>query len=82
MGLKISPKPKLLHSSLYSFYTKNTLFERLIEAENKNDVALLEEFISPNFVNGRNTPFEMRSLESYKKFEVTDVYQKKTKSAR
>jgi len=42
----------------------------LIEAFNKHNVALLDEFIAPDFVDSPNTPFELRGLESYKKFEA------------
>jgi predicted ester cyclase len=45
------------------------IINRLIEAENKHNVALLDEFIAPDFVDERNTPFELRGLESYKQFE-------------
>ena len=46
---------------------------RLIEAENKHNVALLDEFIAPDFVDERNTPFELRGLESYKQFETNVI---------
>jgi hypothetical protein len=35
------------------------IVRRLIEAENTHNVALLDEFIAPDFVDERNTPFEL-----------------------
>jgi len=46
------------------------IIHRLIKVENTHNVALLDEFIAPDFVDERNTPFELRGLESYKRFET------------
>jgi predicted ester cyclase len=46
------------------------IIRRLVEAFNKHDVALLDEFIAPDFVDAPNTPFELRGLKSYKEFEA------------
>jgi len=44
------------------------IIRRLFEAENKRDLAMLDKLIAPNFVEGRNTPFELRGPEGYKQF--------------
>ena len=46
------------------------IIRSLIEAFNKHIPDLLGEFMAPDFVDARNTPFELRGLESYKKFEA------------
>ena len=46
------------------------IIRSLIEAFNKHNPSLLDEFMAPDFVDARNTPFELRGLESYKKFEA------------
>ena len=46
------------------------IIRRLVEAFNKHNVALLDEFMAPDFVDARNTPFELRGLERYKEFEA------------
>lgn len=53
-----------------SLEKNKTIVRSLIEAENKHNPALLDEFMAPDFVDARNTPFELRGLESYKKFEA------------
>jgi len=53
-----------------SLEENKAVIRRLIEAFNKHNPDLLDEFIAPDFVDGRNTPFELRGLESYKKFEA------------
>jgi predicted ester cyclase len=40
----------------------------LFEAENKRNLSILDELIAPDFVEGRNTPFELRGPEGYKQF--------------
>jgi predicted ester cyclase len=52
-----------------SLEENKAIIRRLIEAENEHNVALLDEFIAADFVDERNTPFELRGLESYKQFE-------------
>ncbi len=42
----------------------------LVEVFNKHNVNLWDKFIAPDFVDERNTPFELRGLESFKKFET------------
>ena len=56
-----------------SLEENKAIIRRLIEAENKHNVALLDEFIAPDFVDAPNTPFEMRGLESYKQFETNVI---------
>ena len=56
-----------------SLEENKAIVRRLIEAENKHNVALLDEFIAPDFVDARNTPFELRGLESYKQFETNVI---------
>ena len=56
-----------------SLEENKAIIRRLIEAENKHNVALLDEFIAPDFVDERNTPFELRGLESYKQFETNVI---------
>jgi len=53
-----------------SLEENKAIIRRLIEAENKHNPALLDEFIAPGFVDEPNTPMELRGLESYKKFEA------------
>ncbi len=52
-----------------SLEENKAIIRRLIEAENTHNVVLLDEFIAPDFVGERDTPFEMRGLESYRQFE-------------
>jgi predicted ester cyclase len=47
------------------------MIRRLVEAFNRHDPALLGEFIATDFIDGRNTPSELRGLESFKKFEAS-----------
>jgi len=56
-----------------SLEKNKAIIRRLMEAENKHNVALLDEFIAPDFVDERNTPFELRGLESYKQFETNVI---------
>jgi predicted ester cyclase len=53
-----------------SLEENKAIIRHLIEVENKHNVALLDEFIAPDFVGEPNTPFEMRGLGSYKNFET------------
>jgi len=53
-----------------SLEKNKALIRRLVEAFNKHNVALLDEFMAPDFVDERNTPFELRGLERYKEFEA------------
>ena len=53
-----------------SLEKNKALIRRLVEAFNKHNVALLDEFMAPDFVDAPNTPFELRGLESYKEFEA------------
>jgi predicted ester cyclase len=54
---------------IFRLEENKALVRRLIEAENKHNIALLDEFIAPDFVDEPNTPFELRGLESYRQFE-------------
>jgi len=56
-----------------SLEENKVIIRRLIEAENKHNPALLDEFIAPDFVDEPNTPIELRGLESYKKFEANFI---------
>jgi len=53
-----------------SLEENKAIIRGLIEAFNKHNVALLDEFIAPDFVDAPNTPFELRGLERYKEFEA------------
>ena len=53
-----------------SLEENKAIIRRLVESFNKHNVALLDEFIAPDFVDAANTPFELRGLESYKQFET------------
>lgn len=53
-----------------SLEENKAIIRSLIEAFNKHNPALLDELMAPDFVDARNTPFELRGLESYKKFEA------------
>ena len=56
-----------------SLEKNKVVIRRLYEAFNKHDPSLLDEIIAIDFVDARNTPFELRGLESYKKFEATFI---------
>jgi predicted ester cyclase len=49
------------------------IIRRLFEAENKRNLTMLDELIAPDFIEGRNTPFELRGSEGYKQF-VTALF--------
>ncbi|MEM2915211.1 MAG: ester cyclase [Candidatus Bathyarchaeia archaeon] len=54
---------------IFRLEDNKAIIRRLVEAKNKKDLTLLDEFIAPNFIGERNTPFEMRGLESYRQFQ-------------
>jgi len=56
-----------------SLEKNKAIIRSLFEAFNKHNPALLDELMAPDFVDARNTPFELRGLESYKKFEATFI---------
>lgn len=56
-----------------SIEENKALIRRLVETFNKHNVALLDEFMAPDFVDERNTPFELRGRERYKEFEATFI---------
>jgi len=49
-----------------SLEKNKAIIRRLFEAENKRNLAILDELIAPEFIEGRNTPFELRGPEGYK----------------
>ncbi len=51
-----------------SLEENKAIIRRLFEAENKRKLAILDELIAPDFIEGRNTPFELRGPEGYKQF--------------
>jgi len=51
-----------------SLEENKAVIRRLFEAENKRNLAILDELIAPDFVEGRDTPFELRGPEGYKQF--------------
>jgi len=53
-----------------SLEENKAIIRRLIEAFNVHNVALLDEFIATDFVDERNTPYETRGLDSFRKFEA------------
>ena len=53
-----------------SLKENKAIIRGLVEAFNKHNVALLDEFMAPDFVDAPNTPFELRGLERYKEFEA------------
>jgi predicted ester cyclase len=56
-----------------SLEKNKAIIRGMIEVFNKHNVALLDEFIAPDFVDERNTPFELRGLENFKKFETNFI---------
>ena len=56
-----------------SLEENKAIMRRLVEAFNKHNVVLWDEFIAPDFVDARNTPFELRGLDSFKKYETTFI---------
>ena len=59
----------------YSFRLEENkeIVRKVIEAENKKDLDLLDELLSPDYIDGRGTPFEVHGLEQYKQW-YTGVY--------
>ena len=53
-----------------SLEENKAIIRSLYEAFNKHNPALLDEIMAPDFVDAPNTPFELRGLESYKRFEA------------
>ena len=53
-----------------SLEENKAIIRRLFEAFNKHNPALLDKLMAPDFDDAPNTPFELRGLESYKKFEA------------
>jgi predicted ester cyclase len=51
-----------------SLEENKAIIRRLFEAENERNLAILDELISPDFVEGRNTPLELRGPKGYKQF--------------
>ena len=51
-----------------SLEENKAIIRRLFEAENKRNLAILDELLAADFIEGRNTPFELRGLEGYKQF--------------
>ena len=51
-----------------SLEENKAIIRRLFEAENERNLAMLDELIAPDFVEGRDTPFEMRGPEGYRQF--------------
>jgi len=54
-----------------SLEENKAIIRRLFEAESKRDLTILDELIAPDFIEGRNTPFELRGPEGYKQFVTT-----------
>jgi C-1 hydroxylase len=51
-----------------SLEENKAIIRRLFEAENERNLALLDELMASDFVDERNTPFELRGSEGYKQF--------------
>ena len=56
-----------------SLEENKAIIHSLYEAFNKHNPDLLDEIMSPDFVDAPNTPFELRGLESVKQY-YADVY--------
>ena len=56
-----------------SLEENKAIIRSLYEAFNKHNPDLLDDLMAPDFVDAPNTPFELRGLESYKKFEAMFV---------
>ena len=54
-----------------SLEENKAIIRRLLEAENKRNLAILNESIAPDFIEERNIPFELRGPEGYKQFMTT-----------
>jgi predicted ester cyclase len=53
---------------IFRLEENKAIVRKVIEAENKKDLGLLDEFLSSDYVDGRNTHFEVRGLEHYKQW--------------
>ena len=53
---------------IFRLEENKAIVRKVIEAENKKDLGLLDELLSTDYVDGRNTPFEVRGLEQYKQW--------------
>jgi C-1 hydroxylase len=53
---------------IISLEENKAIIRRLFEAENKRNLSMLDELIALDFVDERNTPFELRGPEGYKQF--------------
>jgi predicted ester cyclase len=51
-----------------SLEENKAVIRRLFEAENRRNLKVLDELIASDFIEGRNTPFELRGPEGYKQF--------------
>jgi len=56
-----------------SLEKNKAIIRSLYEAFNKHNPALLDELLAPDFIDAPNTPFELRGLENYKRFEATFI---------
>jgi len=56
-----------------SLEENKAIIRSLYEAFNKHNPDLLDGIMSPDFVDAPNTPFELRGLASYKRFEATFI---------
>ena len=54
-----------------SLENNKAIIRRLFEAENNRNLAVLDELMAPDFIEGRNTPFELRGPEGYRQFVTT-----------
>ena len=51
-----------------SLEENKAIVRKVVEAENKKNLELLDEILSSDYIDGRNTPFEVRGLEDYKQW--------------
>jgi len=51
-----------------SLEENKAIIRRLSEAEDKRNLWILDELMAPDFIEGRNTPFELRGPKGYKQF--------------
>ena len=54
-----------------SLEKNKAIVRRFIEEWNKRNLALLDELLASDFIEGRNTPFEVRGPEGYRQFVTT-----------
>ena len=62
-----------MEGNIMSFEGNKAIIRGLIKVFNNHNVALLDNFISPDFVDAPNTPFELKGLDSFKKFETNVI---------